>query len=67
MQNVAKLRGINHPPNYCMKYKDCSWKLLSGKKKGNSCNKNAFPTEFGNYCITHFQYMKKKKRENIIT
>jgi hypothetical protein len=63
MQDVEQIRGINHPSTYCMKYKDCSWKLLSGKKKGNPCNKNAFPTEFGDFCVTHFNYMEKKKTQ----
>ena len=38
----------------------CSWKYLSGTKKGCFCENSACRFKIGDYCVTHYKAMLKK-------
>ena len=64
-KGVEKINGVNNPKEYCMKCNDCEWIFKSGKQKDKPCNKNAFHSEFGLLCETHWKNKLKtsKKKE----
>lgn len=44
-----------------MKHCSCTYKLSSGKNKGNICNKVGFESNVGKLCISHWKIMKVSK------
>jgi hypothetical protein len=58
---IQKLKCINCPDNWCMKHCSCTYKLSSGKNKGNICNKVGFESNVGKLCISHWKIMKVSK------
>ncbi len=57
--NIKKISGVNSPKKYEMMLDKCSYKFKSGKRKGQSCNKDCN----GKYCSTHLTYMKKQEEK----
>jgi hypothetical protein len=65
LDNVVKIRGINHPPKYCMDHQKCQWSFINGKNKGKSCNNFAFQSSSGKFCKRHFLLTEKKEKKII--
>lgn len=53
-KDVIRIKGVNSPDIYCMKYKKCNYTFKNGKNKGLKCNCNAFITKFGILCNKHY-------------
>ena len=62
IEGVHKIKGVNSPEHYCMKYKQCSHVFKSGKNKGQQCRKSAFTFSLDKPCLcaTHWLYNKRR-------
>ena len=59
--DFPKIRYVNWPSNLCMKatYFKCSYKFLSGKRKGKTCDKMCV----GDMCKMHIRITKKRSEK----
>ena len=49
-----KINGVNSPDKYTMLHKQCSYRFMRGKNKGEMCNQNGFETDDGDLCEKHW-------------
>ena len=64
---ITKVHGVNTPQYFCMDHKKCEWCYKSGEKKGLSCAKNAFETDFGTFCEGHWKINVKNRKRGFET
>ena len=53
LRDVEKIYGVNYPDKYTLKPNICSYQFISGKRKGNTCDKECH----GTYCKQHDRYI----------
>lgn len=50
--NVKRIRGVNYPPELCMKFNECEFMI----NKTTKCSESACETSHGCFCNRHFRY-----------
>jgi len=52
---TERIKGVTGPEAHCMSHKSCSWVFKRGKKSGQCCEKNAFESDHGTLCESHWK------------
>jgi hypothetical protein len=60
-----KIKFVNYPISLSIKHRECCYKYMSGKNKGQQCESVlAFESDIGTYCNKHHIMCKKKYSNN---
>jgi hypothetical protein len=56
--SISQIKGVNYPPNLCMKINECEHINKTTKER---CNMNGCITKLGCFCNKHFKYNKEEE------